>query len=206
MSSRKWVIETAVGSGWEATATIEDEDGTVELETFDTKSEAEAELKYLLGPKAMGGLGYTRADFRIVPYDPAHHVMPNPPRRARRRATNPAGAPEAYVRTALWSSIDADGMPLDELGAELAPEAARVLARNAERFVSDNSLLIDEALENTPGKDMSDVWHDLWLTANGHGAGFWDGDWGDYGDRLTAAAKRIGETNLYVGDDGLIYA
>lgn len=22
--------------------------------------------------------------------------------------------------------------------------------------------------------------HDLWLTRNGHGAGFWDGDWRDH--------------------------
>lgn len=30
---------------------------------------------------------------------------------------------------------------------------------------------------------------DLYLTAAGHGAGFWDGDWGDVGDKLTEIAK-----------------
>jgi len=49
--------------------------------------------------------------------------------------------------------------------------------------------------------------HDFWLTRNGHGAGFWDGDWPkDEGERMTATSKAFGETNVYVGDDGLIYA
>jgi hypothetical protein len=48
--------------------------------------------------------------------------------------------------------------------------------------------------------------HDFWLTRNGHGAGFWDGDWPeDVGERLTAASKTFGECFLYVGDDGRIH-
>jgi hypothetical protein len=35
--------------------------------------------------------------------------------------------------------------------------------------------------------------HDLWLTRNRHGAGFWDGDWPtEYADELTAAAHDFG--------------
>jgi len=48
--------------------------------------------------------------------------------------------------------------------------------------------------------------YDLWLTANGHGTGFWDRDLGEVGDALTDAAHAVGETYLTVGDDGLIYA
>lgn len=47
--------------------------------------------------------------------------------------------------------------------------------------------------------------HDFWLTRNGHGAGFWDGDWPNTGDKLTAIAKQFGEVWAYIGDDGLIY-
>ena len=48
--------------------------------------------------------------------------------------------------------------------------------------------------------------HDLLLTRNHHGAGFWDGDWPKgVGKRLTDAADRLGEVYPYVGDDGLIY-
>lgn len=49
--------------------------------------------------------------------------------------------------------------------------------------------------------------HDFWLTRNGHGAGFWDGDWQEpAATELAALAKSFGECDLYVGDDGLIYA
>ena len=49
--------------------------------------------------------------------------------------------------------------------------------------------------------------HDFWLTRNGHGAGFWDGDWREpYGIALDKLAKSFGEVSLYLGDDGRIYA
>lgn len=35
--------------------------------------------------------------------------------------------------------------------------------------------------------------HDFWLTRNGHGAGFWDGDWPKYGDMFDRIAKGFGE-------------
>lgn len=35
--------------------------------------------------------------------------------------------------------------------------------------------------------------HDFWLTRNGHGAGFWDGDWPKYGDMFTKWAQGYGE-------------
>ena len=49
--------------------------------------------------------------------------------------------------------------------------------------------------------------HDFWLSQNGHGANFRDRDLPeDAIERLMAAAERYGEVNLYVCDDGLIYA
>lgn len=47
--------------------------------------------------------------------------------------------------------------------------------------------------------------HDLWLTRNGHGAGFWDRGQGELGALLTKWATAEGEANLTVGDDGMIY-
>lgn len=42
---------------------------------------------------------------------------------------------------------------------------------------------------------------DLYLTAAGHGAGFWDGDWGPVGDNLTEIAKAMpcGDLAEHVG-------
>ena len=37
--------------------------------------------------------------------------------------------------------------------------------------------------------------HDFWLTRNGHGAGFWDGDWPIYGEMFTKISESFGEAN-----------
>ena len=37
---------------------------------------------------------------------------------------------------------------------------------------------------------------DLYMTSHGHGVGFWDGDWGEAGDALTAIAKRMPSGDL----------
>lgn len=47
--------------------------------------------------------------------------------------------------------------------------------------------------------------HDLILTANGHGTGFWDRGHGAIGERLSDAARKLGPVEAYRGDDGLIY-
>jgi hypothetical protein len=48
--------------------------------------------------------------------------------------------------------------------------------------------------------------HDFWLTRNGHGAGFWDGDWPEpFATSLTHASKAFGECYFYFGDDGKLY-
>jgi hypothetical protein len=68
-----------------------------------------------------------------------------------------------------------------------------------------------------PGYDASRLGHDLWLTRNKHGAGFWDRDELDYteedrqedgptlGECLTACADKMGECYAHAGDDGLVY-
>ena len=48
--------------------------------------------------------------------------------------------------------------------------------------------------------------HDFWLTRNGHGCGFWDGDWTEpAATKLTESAENFGDYDLYIGDDGKIY-
>lgn len=42
--------------------------------------------------------------------------------------------------------------------------------------------------------------HDLWLTRNGHGAGFWDRDELKYKDILTEICRVMGEAYLFVND------
>jgi hypothetical protein len=48
--------------------------------------------------------------------------------------------------------------------------------------------------------------HDFWLTRQGHGCGFWDGNYPEpHDDALTALCEIFGELNPYLGDDGRIY-
>jgi hypothetical protein len=113
----------------------------------------------------------------------------------------------AFFECALWSTCDESrddgGDPLDEKYTieDIAPQCIAVLAAECVTFQREN------AADLLTAKDAEHAGHDFWLTRNGHGAGFWDGDYPqEAGDRLTDASKAFGEVNLYVGDDGQIWA
>jgi hypothetical protein len=56
------------------------------------------------------------------------------------------------------------------------------------------------------GENLEQCGTDFYFTRNGHGAGFWDGDYErEKGERLTANSKPYGEQTFYVGDDSKIY-
>ena len=105
-----------------------------------------------------------------------------------------------YLICALWSSTGDNDEPLDaEYGIEnIAPKSIAQAEKDCLAFLSAHASII--------GVRYDQAGHDFWLTRNGHGAGFWDGDWpNEDGKRLTAAAHDFGETDLYVGDDGRVY-
>jgi len=113
-----------------------------------------------------------------------------------------------YLATALWSTNDnsdeSGGEPLDR-----NYDISDIDAASVKQARNDLTLFFQKAgniLVRYPDKEQ--VAHDFWLTRNGHGAGFRDGDYeeeyGD-GDKLTDIAKKFGTVDLYVGDDGVIY-
>ena len=107
----------------------------------------------------------------------------------------------AYIACALWSSLDDDGVPLDTnyIASDLAPETL-------ERIKADCAAFRAQNWESICG-NLSRAGHDFWLTRNHHGAGFWYGDWlENVGEELTEACRLWGEFDLYIGDDGEIYA
>jgi hypothetical protein len=112
----------------------------------------------------------------------------------------------AYITCALWSSTDNDSNPLDKNRTiDDLPEATiKQMAADCSKFQTEHAALLKTAYE-VEGYNEGHAGHDFWLTRNGHGAGFWDRNLGHVGDRLTEAAKKAGEVNLYVGDDGLVY-
>lgn len=111
---------------------------------------------------------------------------------------------DGYITCACWSSTDDNDRPLDSVEADMAPETVKAMEEDCRKFIEANLADLESA------GAMPEQWgHDLWLTRNGHGAGFWDREDDMYTeearDRLTEAAEKMGERNLYVGDDNLIY-
>lgn len=119
----------------------------------------------------------------------------------------------AYIECALWSSTADDGTPLDRDydESDIAEETHARMQADCAKFVEENAATLDAADPQARARIRCDTYEqagrDFWFTRNGHGAGFWDGDWPEpYAKVLTDAAHAFGECDLYVGDDGRIYA
>lgn len=106
----------------------------------------------------------------------------------------------SYIETALWSSTDEKGMPLDSsdyADIELSKSCRAQFELDCTEFIKQTDDLITPSVQ---------VAHDFWLTRNHHGAGFWDGDYSKVlGQKLTDISHGFGECNLYIGDDNLVY-
>ncbi len=129
-----------------------------------------------------------------------------------------------YIIAALWSSVDnaddSGGSPLDDAkyDGRLTRKAREEMRRDCAEWIEKNAGLIRELAEVADScgygghQDCGDTdpiaaacAHDLWLTRNGHGVGFWDRDLPkDLADRLTRAAEDAGTRDLYVSR-GWIY-
>lgn len=110
---------------------------------------------------------------------------------------------DGYSACALWSSTDDAGNALDDKYAfdDVDSLTWASMMNDCDNFIKANraDLLASNLAD-------SQIGHDFWLTRNGHGAGFWDRGLGELGDRLTKACKAFPSIDLYVGDDGKIYA
>lgn len=105
---------------------------------------------------------------------------------------------QGYIAAMLWSSLDDNEIPLDKeyVSEDISEEAMSLIAEDCQKFWLENMIDIP-CLPEQAG-------HDFWLTRQGHGAGFWDGDWPEHGDTLTEATKKYPELDVFVGD-GKIY-
>lgn len=115
---------------------------------------------------------------------------------------DPQAVIDGYVECAIWA--EADTGEASPGGAEtihdLAPEALASIREDVEGFLNGQADdLVASRLE------AGQIGHDLWLTRNGHGTGFWDRGLGVVGNRLADAARVYGGSDLYVGDDGKLY-
>ncbi|MGD6750385.1 hypothetical protein [Streptomyces sp. BH105] len=101
----------------------------------------------------------------------------------------------AALHTALW----ADCMPESESDdAETGMDSGEAQSHDLSDMSEESRAQFLEVCKDFcegNSADLSDIdpgraGHDFWLTSQGHGAGFWDGDYPhELGQRLTAAAK-----------------
>ncbi len=83
--------------------------------------------------------------------------------------------------------------------AELAPESWECIAKDCAAFQATDAF-------KSQWFDYEHAGRDFWYTRNGHGCGFWDGDWSEpHATALTEAARQFDFIDLYRGGDGLIY-
>lgn len=109
---------------------------------------------------------------------------------------------KAYMDCALWASRDdRDNMDYSLEAYTLAPATVARMVADCEAFQAAYAVPLAKAGDDTQNG------HDYWLTRNRHGAGFWDRGYPEVVSRvLTDAAHADGGCDLYVGDDGLVYA
>lgn len=109
----------------------------------------------------------------------------------------------AYEECADWTECERLGDDAEASGNYVIGfhvETLATFSADVTSFIRDNAADVAELSPESIG-------HDLWLTRNRHGAGFWDGDYApEIGKRLTDAAHAYGTCDLYVGDDGWVYA
>ena len=116
-----------------------------------------------------------------------------------------------YLECALWAeSANTDDSDDRSIGtvAELADETKSVMEQEAGAFFDAHETILTETELIRPKLCAVEEYagHDFWLTRNGHGCGFWDGDWPEpTASTLDEASKAAGGRDLYIGDDGLIY-
>lgn len=105
---------------------------------------------------------------------------------------------DGYLDCAEWLANNDDDLD----GAGFSSEMLEQARADCETFLSAPGA--QDALGEGDWT-WTQVGHDLWLTRNGHGTGFWDRDCYKDRDLLSEAARKMGECDLYLGDDGQIY-
>jgi hypothetical protein len=104
----------------------------------------------------------------------------------------------SYIETALWSSYDDDGVPLDRhhVMSDLAAETRVRIEEDCHVFYDANHGHI-HCLDAPRAREPAMAGDDFWLTRCGRRAGFWYGDSAEpHAGRLDSAARAFGNVDL----------
>ncbi len=118
-----------------------------------------------------------------------------------------------YIDAALWTTTDDTVLGGEYLDSEYdrsdLSESAKITVRSlCRRFLEANeddavAYFVEREAVRHQGEGNSTHYfgHDLWLSSNGHGAGFFDRGLGALGDRLQEAARDFETVGLYIDPD-----
>jgi len=110
-----------------------------------------------------------------------------------------------YLEAALWTEEERLGQEYEDLDFNVhnfTEDAEIDVYEDIKKFISGLSEKTITFLKSD-GIVPSQIGHDLWLTRNGHGAGFWDrGLDEEITKDIMDSVKNLKELNLTVGDDG----
>lgn len=108
----------------------------------------------------------------------------------------------AYIEALYFTDTGEEDQPAGHLA--LHPDALASINELCHDFASllEREGLLEDYLSQQSPEQLG---HDLWLTRNGHGVGFWDRGLGTLGDTLSDLCRPYGECYVYEGDDGLIH-
>lgn len=117
-----------------------------------------------------------------------------------------------YVDALFFTETGPDNPEFDDYGFyDFAPETLTWIITDCASFELSNKALLNKALLNKAdqasqgGYTSEQAGHDLWLTRNRHGAGFWDRGLHDIGEAPIPKAESMGELSLVLGDDKKLY-
>jgi len=121
---------------------------------------------------------------------------------------------DSYLECAIWTEEerleDENTEGYEGEIKDLIPEADLNIHNFSDdskiKAYEDIKLFLKYAGDAVNGIDEEQLGHDIWLSRNGHGAGFFDRGYDDdIEKRLMDSAHKIGGVDVYLGDDGLLY-
>jgi hypothetical protein len=113
----------------------------------------------------------------------------------------------AFLICLLWSTTNEEDGNLDDKHdlADIHTGTMAGLRQQCADFFNANLVDINAVIDGEPGYTFATAGHDLALSRNGHGSGFFDCGVDEPGARLQEAAQNVGAAEAYVGDDGMVY-
>ncbi|RUP37982.1 MAG: hypothetical protein EKK63_13835 [Acinetobacter sp.] len=115
---------------------------------------------------------------------------------------------KAYITAMFFTELGEDNLK-DAGLPEISTELMEKIEKDCAEFQAKaGELISDEFCHYKECPTIDYAGHDFWLTRNHHGCGFWEKhDWAEPAStKLTELAHSFGQMDVYLGDDGKIYA